>query len=337
MSVTAGPSAAPSGEAAGEARMRASTPALGGSGIWGLSGLGGGRVYYGRIPVTGTPQYGGSVPLTPTAGAPGRDSVLNGSLYDNQKTVKGSRPKWLTPDEAYADFYNWGANQQRDFIAAGVVSGQLQSDAGIMEAGAWWKKLVAESARFGAAGQEVSPMDILGSYVSAAGGLGGRGRKGNYPNGAIFGKDGAYTGEYRDGEFIVNTITGQRRYVGAKFKTTTATRVDITDPNTARAIAQGVFQSLLGRDPGPGEIAQFAGALSQAEQGSPTTDTTVHQYNGLGEEVAAKTTASGGVTAEGRALLATDQAKANPEFGATQAATTYMDAVHRAIWGTPGG
>jgi hypothetical protein len=39
------------------------------------------------------------------------------------------------------------------------------------------------------------------------------------------------------------------------------------------------------------------------------------------------------MTADGQALLASDEIKKKKEYGATQAATTYMNALLRAVYG----
>jgi hypothetical protein len=223
---------------------------------------------------------------------------------------QGTTPLYLTPDQAFADFYNWDGDHLQDFMAKLRVIGKLGPQADFSDAANEWQKLVVQAARFGAQGQKVSPWDLLSMEVASQG------------------------KPYRKGDWEYDPVSGTRTYVGPQFVTKNTSRVDLTDPQTARAIAQSVFQQLLGRDAGPGEIAQFAGALNQAEQASPIQQTVVNEYDDQHQLVGQNVTkTSGGLTDQARQQIAADQIKANPEYGATQAATTYMDALHRAIYG----
>jgi len=229
-----------------------------------------------------------------------------------------SRRKVMPYTEALGVYDQWTDKQQQDFLAKLKVAGLVQADAGTIEAHSVWEKLVDEAMRKTAAGRDISPMDILSGYVKAAGGM----QKGQWQKSA-------------DGKWEVNLITGERRYIGPRFVTTTDQLTDFTDPATARAIATKMFQDMMGRDPGKGELSAFGSALSQAESANPTIATTTTEYNNAGEAIGTNTTKSGGVSAEGKALLAEDQIKKKPEFGATQAATTYRNAFEDAVYGAP--
>jgi hypothetical protein len=220
---------------------------------------------------------------------------------------------WSTIDEATNQYFNWTQKQRDDFRAKGLLSGLLTQGAGDMETYSLWSTLVKQSALYGAQDKPVTPLDILSGYVK------------NNSNG----------GWVKQGDFEVNPATGERRYIGPKFKTTTQTQTNLTDPATARAIATKVFQDLLGRDPGQGEIAAYANALSQSEQQNPSTTTTTTQYDPTtGEATDSSSISEGGVTADGQALLASDAIKKKKEYGATQAATTYQNALEQAVYGS---
>jgi hypothetical protein len=220
--------------------------------------------------------------------------------------------KWQSADDATAQYFNWTQKQRDDLRAKGLLSGLLTQGAGDMETYSLWSSLVKQASLYGAQGKPITPMDILSGYV-----------KGNSNGGWI-----------KQGDFEVNPVTGERRYIGPKFKTTTQTNVNLTDPATARAIATKVFQDLLGRDPGQGEISAYATALSQSEQQNPSMTTTTTQYDPTsGEAVGSSSMTEGGVTADGQALLAGDEIKKKKEYGATQAATTYQNALEQAVYG----
>lgn len=265
----------------------------------GDTGTSAGRVYMGDTTVAYRPK-----------GAEERGRVLR-------------QDRWLSEDEAMAEFYRWSEKKRRDFLAQLVVGGLLDSGAGVVEAEKAWKMLVQTAARFGAADQKVSPFDLLTSYVKAAG--------------------GAQKDAWRQkGAFEVNTITGERRYAGPGTylgdgrAVQTDTRTDLTDPDTARALATRLFQNMMGRDPGAGELGAFADALHAAEAASPVTQTTTTQYNmETGQVLSQDTQTSGGLSAEARAHIAEQQIKGKKEYGVTQAVTTYQNALESLIFGSP--
>lgn len=262
------------------------------------SGSGAGRVYMGLQKGRGNLTTAQLAALPPSE----LEQVMEGSSSD----------KWMATTDAENNYFTWNAKARRDFIAKGLLSGLLTTGAGDMEASALWKSLVDQAANYGANGAKVSPLDILSGYV-----------KGNSAGGWI-----------KSGDFETNPVTGEKRYIGPAFKTTTQTNADLTDPATARAIATSVFQDMLGRDPGQGEISAYAQALASSEQENPSTTTTTTQYDPTtGEATNAAAVTTGGVTSEGQQQLASDAIKKKKEYGATQAATTYMNALQAAVGG----
>lgn len=238
-----------------------------------------------------------------------------------EEAGRQDRSIWLTQEEAEGEFYNWTQKQQQDFVAKGILSGMLDLGDGPLEGASLWKKLVKEATNYGKQGKKVSPIDLMAAYVSAAGG-------GN--------------AWHQAGVWEVNTQTGERRYagpgtyLGAGKAQQTDTRVDLTDPDTARAISTQLFQNLMGRDPGQGELAAFAAALHQAEQSSPVVSTTTTQYDmETGQPLSSSTQQSGGLTADSKALIGEQQIKKNKEYGVTQAVTTFQNAFESLIYGSP--
>lgn len=232
--------------------------------------------------------------------------------------LTGTRPgpaKWMSTTDAIGEYGNWTLKQKNDLVAKGIIGGLLHPGDGQIEGYGLWQKLVNYAAVQGAKGSQVSPLDVLSTYVNDASSAG------------VWKKSS-------DGLFSVNSITGERKYIGPTFRTATTTAVNLTDPTTAKAVATSIFQQLLGRDPLPGELNTYASALNQAEQANPTTIETTSQYDSMGNVVAtAKQNQKGGYGADARNFLAAQQAKSNPEFGATQAATTYENAFTNAVYG----
>jgi len=240
-----------------------------------------------------------------------------GQSHDLTDTRPDLSPHWATVQQAKDFFGSWTQKQVADFTAMGVLAGQLKPGDGYLEAGLLWDKLVSAAARFGSQGQQISPLDILRTYTS------NQQSAGNWVTS-------------KDGLFQTNALTGVRRYIGPTFRTTSATSVNLTDPATAKAVATSVFQQLLGRDPLPGELTAYSSALTQAEQANPTVITTTNQYDDQGNVIATtKQDQKGGYSADAQKFLAEQQAKAKPEFGATQTATTYENAFESAVFGAP--
>lgn len=221
-------------------------------------------------------------------------------------------PHWMTADDATNQYFNWSQKARDDFRAKGLLSGLLTQGAGDLEAYSLWSSLVKQASLYGAQDQQVGPLDILSGYV-----------KGNAAGGWV-----------KQGNFEVNPVTGEKRYAGPQFKTTSQQQVDLTDPATARAVATKVFQDLLGRDPNQGEISAYASALSSSEAQNPSTAVTTTQYDmSTGDPTNTSTVTSGGLSADAQAQIAADKIKSGKEYGATQAATTYMNALQSAVGG----
>lgn len=276
---------------------------IAGSGGMGLSG---GKVYMGSETYTRGGQDKGS-----------------GQMPPRGKSMYGKKPIWLSETEASQSYFRWSQKKQQDFIAQGIVSGLLKLGDGPMEGSKLWKSLVKEAGQYGAAGKKITPFDLMASYVNAAGG--GQGSQ-----------------WVQQGVWEVNTTTGERRYsgpgtyLGGGKAQQTDTRVDLTDPDTARAVSTKLFQDLMGRDPGAGELGAFAGALHSAEQNSPVVSTTTTQYDmDTGQALGSDTTQAGGLTAEGKAYIGEQQIKGKKEYGVHQAVTTYQNAFDALVFGGP--
>jgi len=260
-----------------------------------------------------------------TTGAEGRENDPNLSPAAIAQLGRQSKkvPIVLGESDALAAFDNMSQKQLRDFILSGQVGGQLTEDAGPIEAYALLKKLVALAQAYTAAGRKISPSDVLGMYVTSA----------------AQNQQSAWQVQFRGGrKFLVNSQTGEVKYQGPKFETTYQKSVDLTDPVTAKAIATSLFQQMMHRDPGKGEMAGFADALRNAEQNSPVVAETTTEYDpNTGEAIGTNTTSSGGMTADAKAYLGQQKIKKSKEYGVTQAATTYANALEDAVFNNPFG
>lgn len=114
--------------------------------------------------------------------------------------------------------------------------------------------------------------------------------------------------------------------------TQSSTAYDMSTKEDAHGIFLQAAQSLLGRDPTKAEIASFQKALNSYEKANPTVTTQTTNY--MGDTVTGQTsTTKGGVKEGARQVMAMEDIKADPEYGAYQAATTYYDAMMEMIGG----
>jgi len=124
----------------------------------------------------------------------------------------------------------------------------------------------------------------------------------------------------------------QREAAQPRSVTQKSTSYDLSTFGDARAIFYTAAQQLLGRDPTKAEATSFQAALNKMERANPTITTTTSNY--LGQELQSQnSTTEGGVKEGARQMEAMDMAKAKPEYGAYQAATTYFDALMNTIGG----
>lgn len=248
-------------------------------------------------PAPGSPDY-----LPGSGGAPRREERI------------------IPLSEAQQEFNRWPEKRRRDFIAQAKIGGLMPADGGMVEGARLWRMLTEEAVFYHAQGQKISPWDIMSTYVKDAGGA-----------------DAVWQRDPSNPDFEVNRLTGERRYSGPRFKTTTQSRTDLTDPATAAAVATSVWQQMMGRDPGAGELAGFASALQQAEQANPVQESTTTEYDPVtGEAVGSNTVSEGGLDAAGRQHMAQQRVKGTEEYGVVQAATTYSNSLEDAVWGAPG-
>lgn len=114
--------------------------------------------------------------------------------------------------------------------------------------------------------------------------------------------------------------------------TQTSTSYDMSTQQDAHAIFMQAAQSLLGRDPTKAEVASFQRTINAYEKANPTVTTATTNY--IGDDVTGQTsTTKGGVKDSARSLMAMEDVKADPEYGAYQASTTYFDAMMDLIGG----
>lgn len=126
-------------------------------------------------------------------------------------------------------------------------------------------------------------------------------------------------------DIISKDMKARQQYLNTpRTETVTGSQVQLSTGADAHAIFLQAAQSLLGRDPTKSEIKTFQSTLNSYERANPATTTTTKQF--LGDtQTGEQSTTSGGVSADARNLLAMNDVKKDPEYGAYQAATNGMN------------
>ena len=115
-------------------------------------------------------------------------------------------------------------------------------------------------------------------------------------------------------------------------ETQTSTQVQLSTSEDAHAIFLQSAKALLGRDPTKAEIKTFQSQLNAYEKANPQKTTTTSNY--VGDTLQSQSqTSTGGVSSESRALMATEDIKKDPEYGAYQAATNGMNWLMQMVQG----
>lgn len=196
---------------------------------------------------------------------------------------------------ARAAIYQWQgtAELQRwedKLVSLGLITEDDRGDFGMLSD--WWDETIDYSIRFTQAGKKLTPWQVI-ELLASTGARSGRS-----------GRSEAFTGR----------------------RTSTSTSIDLTDPNTAKAIVSDVLADRLGRTANDDEVRAFTSALNAQERANPTVTNTTSDYN-EGVVTSQSSTTSGGISGAGKQQIAADRAMTMPEYGAYQAAGTYFNAL----------
>lgn len=118
-------------------------------------------------------------------------------------------------------------------------------------------------------------------------------------------------------------------------KTTTATQTqtNLSTQLDAKAMLYQASKTLLGRAPTDTEASNFFANLNQAERANPQVTTTTSTTAPTGELISQEQVSQGGMSADAKQMLVQDEAKKNPEYGAYQVSTTFLDGLLGAVYG----
>jgi hypothetical protein len=122
----------------------------------------------------------------------------------------------------------------------------------------------------------------------------------------------------------------------SKTQTNTSKSFNIPTVEDAHAATRQLFQALMGRDPDENEQDRYASMMTAYAQKHPTV-TKQTQTTDIHGNTTSSSTSSGGYSQGGVTDMLSQKAKADPEYGSYQAATTYFNALVGAMGGLGGG
>lgn len=229
-------------------------------------------------------------------------------LEDGKSTIrrnasrKASTIQTKTLSEAQGEFYRWSdadrAKWGQHLLNLALIDEDEVENYTVLKQA--WDEIVGESANFTTAGKQLTPWQVAELLAGSESARSGRRAK----------------------------SVADKPFSGTK--STTSTAVDLTDPETAKALVNDILSRQLGRAANDDERAAFLSVLNNAERANPTTTRTSTNYVD-GEATSQSSTTSGGLTAAGKQQMLQDRTQALPEYGAYQAATTYYDAFASAL------
>lgn len=127
-------------------------------------------------------------------------------------------------------------------------------------------------------------------------------------------------------------ISGKQN--GPKTTVDRQTSVTYLAPGDAEAMVKSVFQNALGRDPDKGELSRYRSMLVSKQKQQPQTSKSTQTVDANGNRTGSNY-GTAAISGAGLQQAALDKAQADPEYGAYQAATTYMGALQQLMQGGP--
>lgn len=234
--------------------------------------------------------------FVPTVQAPGAkpDKAFTGaygplSEYGNYTPVNPTlAPVTKSVSDMIKEYYTWSDKQKQDLRNNLALISKSALTASDSDIAGIWGDYVQQSANYVDANTPLTPWDILKKDIATRSGP-------------------------------------EASKAGTKTQTTSDT--SLTSRIDSDAVFKSAAQSLLGRAPTTAESAAFQKLLNSQESQNPTTATVTSTTDAEGNVTNTNRTSQGGLGAGGAALLAQRQAQQDPEYGAYQAATTYMNAL----------
>lgn len=118
-----------------------------------------------------------------------------------------------------------------------------------------------------------------------------------------------------------------------KTVTRTSTSTQLSTQQDAASLMDAAAKALLGRAATEDEAKKLLAAVNELEKANAQKTTVTQQLDAEGSVVSQTEETTGGVGAGAREQIAKEQTLQNPEYGAYQAATTYMGSLMDLVYG----
>lgn len=221
---------------------------------------------------------------------------------------QGVHDQAVSLQEAYNDYYTWQPQEQQAWTSKLFRAGLISDPSDVASALAFWKQAVdLAGGQYTVGHKKVTPWDMAQQMLGLA--------------------------EAQNGK---------------KNKPTTETRVntstEVLNSGDADNMITTMYQNELGRNPTDGELSRYRSMLINKSRNDPTTSvestTTTPLLDKSGAAsgnttVDTSTNQQDGWSQAGLNNSLQQQVQADPEWGAYQAATTYMNALEQTMSGAP--
>lgn len=261
------------------------------------------RVFMGRFDLTddeSVKQAGTGVSRRTIRGLTGTDDPHTSKNPTRSKQGKVREPSTITVAEAKELPWGWGKERQRKWMDRLSEATGLEFN-NFNDAVDLWGLAVERAAKMynGSKGNNlITPWDALDLYKD----------EGMFSEGGAA-EEAGFTGTRKQRHVDVNKIS----------------------EGDAWSTMRSAVSSLLGRDPSDQEVRDFAYRMNNLAAKNPSISETVTKYQD-GQAVRSKTSVvEPGMTANDVALAAYEDAQDDPDYGAYQAASTYMNLLLQAI------
>lgn len=222
-----------------------------------------------------------------------KTTVANSSDAIYKPTVGGDNI--LDQSSAENSYYSWAPVEQQQFAAKLYRAGIISDPSDFNSAVAFWKQAVEYAGnQYTNGNKKVTPWDVVQQSL----GLSKAAGAGNGPK----------------------TTTA----------TNTSTATQVLTNGDADAMVQAMYQNELGRNATDGELSRYRSMLINKSKNDPATTktTTTTHTDGKGNSTSSNNSVqTGGESATGMNNDLQTQVQADPDWGAYQAATTYMQAI----------
>lgn len=230
---------------------------------------------------------------------PGGGLIVDPGVAGRVNKARGStwtQDEFAPADEAAARWYDLDDEERSEWAQYLITIGAIDAeDAGDYETlQAFWDKGVELASAYTARGKNITPKEALATFV---------------------GWDGS--GQSAAGRARAAAAAAQEPFTGTR--TSRSESINLSDPASAKALANYTLTQALGREALPEELEAYRSALNNYESENPTVSTTTATYE-EGVQTDQSTRTRGGATAQGAQQILTDLAREEEDYAEYQAA-----------------